>query len=473
MGIDMFKTSAIFVLLLLHPSCIRYIPRPIDPAALDQSYRARNLSDPGLEAFFHTNSTVKPPAWPPQSLDLEGLTLLALYFSPDLDEARARIVAADAAVGAAGTKPNPTVGGGGGYTDAEASPYAFRFEVSIPFETAGKRQYRIQRAQQLSAAARFSLAEVAWGVRSRLRRSLADHLISNLDLGQRTAESQVREEIVAIYEKRLDVGEVATPIVSAARTDLARVQIEIEELRGRIAETRAGIAGAIGLPSPALDQVQFALTGLENPPAEEALNIASVQKLGLMNRLDVQRLLSEYAAAESELQLQVARQYPDISLGPSYSFGEGANSYTIGPGLTLPFFDRNAGRIAEADARRAIAGVRFLGTQASAIDEMERALADYRSALRELEQAERTQDLIRGREQATQRQLAAGEADRLALTVVRLESATARRLELNALRRAHMALGALEDAVQRPLAGSPEIPTLPERNPREKENSSR
>src|SRR5206468_2130765 len=220
----------IVVGITLVSGCVRYVPRTIDPPALEQSYRARSLADPNLQDFFNANSSVKAQAWPPGMLDLEGLTILALYFSPDIDEARSRIAAADAAIVTAGARPNPSVAGGGGYTDAEQSPYAFRFDVSLPFEAAGKRQYRIRRAQQLSEAARFSLGETAWRVRSRLRLALIDHLISSFELEQRSAEAQIRQEIVGIYERRLEVGEVATPIVTAARTDLSRVQLEIEQI---------------------------------------------------------------------------------------------------------------------------------------------------------------------------------------------------------------------------------------------------
>jgi cobalt-zinc-cadmium efflux system outer membrane protein len=459
-------TFQIIIILGLVSGCIRYVPHPLEPPVLEQSYRARRLADPNLEEFFKANSVVQPRAWPPPSMDLDALTVLALYFSPDLDEARARVAAADAAITTARVRPNPSVIGGGGYTDAEQSPYAFRFDLEIPFETAGKRQYRIRRAQELTEAERFSLGETAWRIRSRLRAALADHLISSRELEQRRAEAQIREEIVAIYERRLEAGETSTPFVTAARTDLSRVQLEIEQLQGRIAETRAAIAGIVGLSAAALDNVQYALTDLEKPATEQALNIQSVQKTGLMNRLDVQRLLAEYAAADSELRLQVARQYPDIVLAPGYSFGEGANSYLLGPGLILPLFDRNRGPIAEAGARRETAGARLLGAQAAAITEMERGLADYRSALRELNQAQTTLDLVRQREQTTGRQLNAGEVDRLALASVRLEAAAADRDRLTGLRRTHTALGALEDAVQHPLPPDTKLPEPSIDNPR-------
>jgi cobalt-zinc-cadmium efflux system outer membrane protein len=455
----------IFILVC---GCVRYVPRPIDPPVLEQSYRVRTLTDSNLQEFFRANSRVEPQQWPPQSMDLEALTVLALYFSPDLDEARSRVAAADAAVTTARARPNPSIVAGAGYTDAEQSPYAARFDLEIPFETAGKRQYRIQHAQQLTEAARFSLGETAWSVRSRLRVALMDHLISNRELEQRRAEALIRQETVAIYERRLEVGETSTPFVTAARTDLSRVQLEIEQLQGRIAQTRAAIAGIVGLSVPALDTVQFAFADLERAPAEQALNIQSVQKTGLMNRLDVQRLLAEYAAADSDLRLQIARQYPDIVLAPGYSFGEGDNSYLIGPGLVLPLLARNRGPIAEANAHRETAGARFLGAQAAAISEMERGLADYRSALRELNQAQTTLDLVRQREQTTERQLTAGEVDRLALVSVRLEAAAADRDRLTALRRTHTALGALEDAVQHPLPPDTQMPNSPVTNPRER-----
>ena len=458
----------IIVILALASSCIRYVPRPIDPPRLEQSYRARTLADPNLEEFLKAfKGTLL--VWPPQSMDLDTLTLLALYFSLDLDSARARLEAAQSAIVTANVRRNPSFGGAAGYTDSEASPYAFRLDPNVPFETAGKRTYRTRRAQQLAEAAQFSLAETAWSVRSRLRAALADHLISNLDLDQLIAESQIREELVGIYEKRLEVGEASNPIVSLARTDLARVQVEIEQVRGRIAQARAAIAGLIGLPPSALEKVQLTLANLENPPSEEVLDLRSVQRLGLLNRLDVQRLLSEYDAAETDLQLQIARQKPDIALGPAYSFGEGANTYVLGPALLLPLFDRNKGAIAESSARRTALGAQFLSTQAKAIDEMERALAGYRSALRELDRATTTLGVIADREEATRRQLEAGEADRLAVTLVRLESAVARRSWLAALRRAHTALGGLEDAVQHPLAGAAAMPAPPAVSPRQKE----
>jgi outer membrane protein, heavy metal efflux system len=140
----------------------------------------------------------------------------------------------------------------------------------------------------------------------------------------------------------------------------------------------------------------------------------------------IRRILAEYATSESLLQLQAARQYPDIRIAPGYEFAEGDNSYYIGPSSLLPLRDRNNGPIAEAEARRTETATRFLAQQAAAIDQIERALIRYRSALADFRDADsRLRTLLEDRERAVLEQIQAGEADQLALIGVRLESVAA------------------------------------------------
>jgi outer membrane protein TolC len=190
-----------------------------------------------------------------------------------------------------------------------------------------------------------------------------------------------------------------------------------------------------------------------------------VQEAGILHRADIRRSLLEYAAAEAALHLAIANQYPNVVLSPSYAFEEGFHMITFGPALVLPLLNRNQGPIAEAEARREEAEVRFKGLQAQAIGEMKIALASYQGSLAEFADAD--QRLIRiqqVREAAMRRAVAAGEEDRLALLGVQLEAAVASRARVDALRRVQSALGALEDAVQQPLAPGHPLPN-PELKP--------
>jgi outer membrane protein TolC len=185
----------------------------------------------------------------------------------------------------------------------------------------------------------------------------------------------------------------------------------------------------------------------------------------LLHRVDLRRSLLDYAAAEANLHLEIANQYPDFQYSPGYSFDEGHHKIAFSPALSVPIFNRNRGPIAESEARRAEAEVRFNALQAQAIGEMEIALARYNGALAELADAE--QRLVRiqqTREAATLRAVQAGEEDRLALAGVRVERAVAGRARLDALRRVQTALGGLEDAVQQSLESGSSLPD-PETKP--------
>lgn len=138
---------------------------------------------------------------------------------------------------------------------------------------------------------------------------------------------------------------------------------------------------------------------------------------------------------------------------------------TFGPALALPLLNRNQGPIAEAEARRAEAEVRFKGLQAQAIGEMKIALARYQGSLAELAEADqRLIEIQQVREAAMRRAVVAGEEDRLALAGVRVEGAVAAHARLDALRRVQSALGALEDAVEQPLPPGHPLPN-PELKP--------
>jgi len=116
----------------------------------------------------------------------------------------------------------------------------------------------------------------------------------------------------------------------------------------------------------------------------------------------------------------------------------------------LPIFNRNQGAIAEADARRTQAAARFNTTQAHAVGEIDRAVAAYRLALEKAATAEAMVGELQRQERSTRALFDAGEISRLDLNVIQLQLAVIQLARLDALVKAHQALGRLEDAIQRP-----------------------
>ena len=447
------------VLLLAGCAARKYHAAPVSPAENAASLESRSLADPGLKQYAEKKLGSGSAPWPPKAWNLNDLTLAAFYYSPDLAIARARLEAAEGGVTTAGARPNPTIRVAPGTTSAPESPWLYGFSFDLPIETAGKRGYRIQRAKHLSDAARLDLANLAWKVRSAVRAALVDHLLATRELEIVTEQEQVLSERVRLLRARLAAGEIPRPEVDAAEIELANTRLALRAAEGRVATSRAALAAAIGVPVSALEGVEFAWPDFDRPPS--ALSTGAIQREAVLNRLDVRRALAEYAAADAGLRLELAKQYPDLTLGPAYDFDGGENKFTLGAGLTLPLFNRNQGPIAEAEARRTEAGARVLATQARVIAESERALAQYRAAERELAEGGQTLTRLQSAQvQFAQRAVQLGESDRLALNSALLQSTAAARARLDALRRVQVALGALEDALQRPLAPAVTLPQL-------------
>ncbi len=339
-------------------------------------------------------------------------------------------------------------------------------DFAIPIETAGKRGHRIQAASSLDQAARFDLADSAWTVRSAVRAALLNYIIASQTLDLFHSEAKVRGDQVNILEQIFSSGEIPRRDLDLARIELSKTQLVISTTAGQIDEAKAILAAAVGIPVAALREARFSWPGIDTPPTAESLSPEEVQQNAVLNRLDVRRSLAQYAAAEAGLQLEIAKQYPDINIGPGYTYEETHSFFTVGFSTTVPLFNRNQGPIAEAEAHRKEAAAAFLERQAQVIAKGERALALYTAALKDLAAAESLGKLQDTQLQITQQAIRAGADNQLSLDSVEIQISVLARARLDALARAQRSLGDLEDAVQRPLdpagafAITPESPAL-------------
>lgn len=452
--------SLIGVFLLAGCAVQRYRPALIVASATASRFESRSLADPGLQSFEEHNLGRPVSPWPLKTWDLQILSLAALYFNPALESARARVAATEAALVTAGARPNPSLSIAPGIP----SPYLLTLDFAFPIETAGKRGHRIQAARSLDQAARFDLADSAWTIHGGVRIALLNYLLASRSLESFRSEEKVREDQVKILEQIFSAGEIPRQSVDLARIELSKTHMAIDTAEGQVRETKAALAAAVGLSVAALQSVDFSWRNLDMPPSEESLSPAEIQRSAVLNRLDLRRSLAQYAAAEAALQLEIAKQYPDINIGPGYTYEEKHSFFTLGFSTTVPLFNRNQGPIAEAESRRKEAAAAFLERQAQIIAKSERALALYAAALEELAEAESLRKLQETQLQIVQQTIRAGADNRLSLDNVEIQSWVLARARLDALARAQRALGDLEDAVQRPLDPG-EMFTITSRSP--------
>lgn len=418
-------------------ACVHVAPRPIDPAASARALEARTLADAASFVAAHGGG---------KQWNVETLTIAALYFHPELDVARAQAAVARAAVVTAGERPNPTIGLPIEHK-SEAHPWITVLGFDVPIETANKRGIRRQHAEELARAADFAVAQRAWEVRSAIRAQLVAGYAADQSAAALRRQRDVQQDIVQALEKRVEVGEGSRVELTQARIALRQTETLLRDRESQGAQARARLAAAVGVPR--IDsEVVFA-------PASAAGDVAAARERALVARPDVLGLLAEYAAAESDLRQELAKQYPDIHIAPGLGWDQGARRWDLGFSATLPIFSRNRGAISEAEARRALVAARFEALQAKVIAGVEEASVRYREALRKAEEAEGVLTMQKQQVDAARRSFEAGATDRVALRTAELEMEAAALARAEAVAQAQEALGALQDAVEEPLGEHP------------------
>ncbi len=438
-------------LLFLLAGCAHFEPKPIEPEKSAAQLEARRLDDPGLKKFLEQNLGHALPGWPLQAWDLPTLTLAAFYFQPDLEVARAQWRVTQAGVKTAGARPNPTVSLVPGYDTSAAgglNPWFPAVTFDLPVETAGKRAKRIAEANQLSESARFNLVSAAWQVRSNVRDTLLDFIMSGRR--SRLLESQfaAQQQIVKLLQQRFTAGEISHPELTTAQIALNKTQLDLADAKSKRAEARSRLAEAIGVSSAALDGIEVTF---DFPAADaDKLTDAGARRIALQSRSDILAALSDYIATEDELRLQIAKQYPDVHLNPGYQFDQGDNKWSLGLTVELPLLDQNQGPIAEARAQRELSAAKFIALQAQVIGEIDRAVAGFGVAREQVETGSTLFAAQQEQQKSTQSQLAVGAADQLDALGAQLEFASAALVQLENEAQMQRALGALEDALQQP-----------------------
>ena len=426
---------------IVHPP-----PQPLTPAEAAAALETRSLQDDGLRRFLAQNGREAGPTW-----DLETLCWVAFYYNPTLAVARAGWGVAQAGVRTAEARPNPSVTLTPGYnTNAPAglSPWFPALGADLPFETAGKRAKRADVARLSAESSRLAVFAAAWQVRAEVRGALDEFAFATEKSARLSDELDLARQLLGLLEQRLAAGTIAAADLAGARLAVVRAETDAADAQRELPLARQHLAAALGLPAEAVGDARLAAPPVPAAPGGEAL--AAARRLSLQNRADVRGALARYEASQAALALEVARQYPDLHLGPGYQWDQGADKWSLALTLELPLFNHNEGPIAEAVARRSQAAAEFTAVQAGAIAAIDRAAAAQQAAAAHLASLDRLQAELQRQVGQAEARLAAGSADRLELLTARLDAATNQSLLADARAQAASAAGELEDALQVP-----------------------
>jgi len=437
--------------------CARFRDHPLNPADSAIRIETRSLSSAGLQDFIHSilvNKTGRAAkAW-----DMDRLTLAAIYYHPDLALARAQAETIAAATTTAAQRPNPSVNVSPTWISnlvTTVAPWIIASYVSIPIETAGKRDFRIAKAEHLTGAARLRMVDAAWLVRGRLRLAMLEMFAAQEAERLLQQQLKMQQTITERLEQQLAIGEISRPEVTRSHLALNQLILNATAAQKRSAESRVLLATAIGLPVDALTGVELDFNNLTQLPALNSIPVQTLKDIALQKRPDILAALEDYEAAQAALQLEIANQYPNIQANPGYTWETGEHRWLLGAtALQLPILNQNQGPIAEAEAKRHELAVRFETLQLRILGDIDRAHAGLAAVSAKWQAAEQQLRIQQDNLYSTEALFQAGETDRIALLGAELENAVAKRARLDMLVETQQALNALEDTLRYPIAST-------------------
>jgi outer membrane protein, heavy metal efflux system len=449
--------------------CIHYTPRPLPPERVVTDFAARRLDDPRLRAALDAKLPARTGNWPRSGWDRADLVVAMLYFNDTVAEGRAALSVVTAGRRTARQRPNPTIAILTEYANEGSQLTEFASQhggaplwllgltPDIPLDLGTRRTARIAVADLTAQQALYDFMEGVWKERAALRRALLDVLLTEHEIALLEKVGGDRQAQLEMARRRLQAGEASHGDLDRLVADAVADEQRLHDARRRLSAARSTLAQTLGVPVAALDSISLAWDGLEEPQELDSQRVQGWREEALLSRADVHSAVVGYGIAEESLRLEVAKQYPQVHIGPAYTWDHGVHRLQFNLSLELPVLNQNQGPIGEAEARRELAGAHLEGTVATAYQQIDEAIRQWHLALERLAAARGpVYDAAQSIYAEIERGFEAGSNDRTELVAARVARTLAELQILAAVRTAQEALSSLEDALRRPLEG-PEI----------------
>lgn len=313
-------------------ACTLYEPAPVD------------LNRDSVE-WQAVSTRLCPPG---SSLSRGELHSIGLLLNPDLNKARLSYASNTEAARYAGLWDDPSISMEGvrvlkeNFNNNSIGP-----SLSIPVTGIPALSRKI--------AEQYNEADY-WDMRAQERNFIAEVDALRYSILLLEAKQKITQERLAtIRREKKDIdrlyklGEVELSDYQASTQRYNDTLKETQELDNEKLSKRHELISKLGL-HPAVGSIT--VTGALPSGVPAAVLPPSADALILSPQL--RSALAGYGATESELRSEIRKQYPELSIGPSYTREEGTDQIGIGIEMSLPLWNRNRQGIAKADGARAL-----------------------------------------------------------------------------------------------------------------------
>ncbi len=398
---------------------------------------------------------------PVRALDRSDVIALAREQAPAVLNALAQVQDARARTVGAGllSTRNPTLEGSAGPRfGAEGTTPQMDVSAWLPLPLVVDRARSLAAAEAHVESARDDV-EVA---RQQAVGVALDAYVHVLHARERAALARERtglaDRLLSAAKARLDAGDASRLEVELAQAERAASLAAVLAAEAGLASAASDLAGALGLSDLSPSAVHGRLADEMTFSDADALALEPLLARALEERADLRAAASGLDAARADVERAALGWLPELSLGASYGYEEGAHITTAAASISLPVFDAGQGPHAEAAAIRDRRARELEQLRRVARAEVRGAFAVHDKALAaaRLLQAEALPRVAAAQELVSA-SYAAGKIDLADLLVVRREALAIRAEHLTRQRDAALAANRLR-AVVGPL---PTVATVP------------
>ncbi|HEX6964359.1 MAG TPA: TolC family protein [Gemmatimonadaceae bacterium] len=443
---------------LIAGACARrqsYRPAPIAPVAEAERYADRRLRDPALARFLAEHeAALHDSAWSSRQL-----ALAALYFRADVTEAQRTLAAARAAEITAGARPAPSATATADRAErpdeGNPTPWSFSLTAGWTLELGGKRAARIAHARAVTLASRLRLEADAWEIAQSARQAAVVALGAKRELADASAERAGLDSVRTLLHARFVEGRLTSTDVARAETDVQTSAVAVADAARANTAARIALARTLAVPLREVESLPIREESNSACAALDTLAPDSLEARALTTRADVGAALADYSAAEADLALAIAQQYPDITIGPGIAWEQGIQRWVLSLAIPSIAVNRARGPIAEARARRAAQAARVAFVQDSILAAVDSSVAACRTTRADVASADSLVSATRAQLALANAAYQRGEIGQTEIAFAHLAVRRAERTREEAVRRGVLAGIMLEQAAGSWLSGPP------------------
>lgn len=327
--------------------CCFIIAGPVNANSSDST-----LSPSQVDRQVPSDSSLPIVEEPTGVLVLSQALALALTQNPELSAFSWEIRAQEAATLQAGLLPNPTF-------NANASNFGNRvlqgfdgnavtLELSQLIELGGKRSARIEAAALTKQLADWDYEAKRADVLTQVTQAFIDVLATQQRLALTQQTHDLANQTTVTTAARVQAGKVSPVEETKAKVARASVQIELMRARKELDAARSRLASGWGSTTARFESVAGSLDSIPSAPT----SLDSLQQR-LSKNPDLARWATEITQRQALISVEKSKAIPDVTatVGASQYLMPGDYALTVGFSVPLPVFDRNQGRIQEAEHR--------------------------------------------------------------------------------------------------------------------------